>query len=229
MSSLGKLAAGVAHQLNNPLGGINLFSQLMLEEHDLSEDARSDLMRIKKDAERCSSIVKELLEFARQTKREVKLHDINKLVARTLFLLRNQSLFQNIVIIESYDDAIPEIPADVQQLNHVFMNIILNAADAMEGKGRLEVSSHLDPDRERAVIRIADTGPGIPESILANIFEPFFTTKKEGKGAGLGLSTAYGIVESHGGKLWAANRDRAGVMFTVELPLVSQGSDASAK
>ncbi|MFH1154951.1 MAG: ATP-binding protein [Pseudomonadota bacterium] len=219
MSSLGKLAAGVAHQLNNPLGGITLFSQLMLEEHALSEDARSDLMRIKKDAERCSAIVKELLEFARQTKREVKLHNINKLIARTLFLLRNQSLFQNIIITEDYDATIPEIPADVQQLNHVFMNIILNAADAMEGKGRLEIKSRLDTESSRVVIQIADTGPGIPEEIMPNIFEPFFTTKEEGKGTGLGLSMAYGIVESHGGRLFATNKEKRGTLFTVELPL----------
>lgn len=219
MSSLGKLAAGVAHQLNNPLGGITLFSQLMLEEHELDEDAKSDLMRIKKDAERCSSIVKELLEFARQTKREVKLQNINKIVARTLFLLRNQALFQNIVIIEDYDETIPLVPGDIQQLNHVFMNIILNAADAMEGRGIIDIKSRLHADGNKVIITISDTGTGIPEDILPNIFEPFFTTKEEGKGTGLGLSMAYGIIESHKGRLIAENKPGGGTVFSIELPL----------
>ncbi|MCP4116797.1 MAG: PAS domain S-box protein [Desulfobacteraceae bacterium] len=219
MSSLGKLAAGVAHQLNNPLGGITLFTQLMLEEHELSDDAQNDLKSIQRDAERCSAIVKELLEFARQTKREVRLLNINEIVARALFLLRNQSLFQNINIIEDYDETLPEIPADSQQLNHVFMNIILNAADAMEGKGELGIRSRLSEDRSMAVIKISDTGTGIDPVIISTIFEPFFTTKEQGKGTGLGLSMAYGIIESHGGKLRAENRGRGGTRFIVELPL----------
>ncbi|MEA1967736.1 MAG: ATP-binding protein [Thermodesulfobacteriota bacterium] len=219
MSSLGKLAAGVAHQLNNPLGGITLFSQLLLEEYELPEGAVNDILRIQSDAEKCSLIVKELLEFARQTKKEVKLHSLNEIVARTLFLLRNQALFQNIIIIENFDDNIPDIPVDVQQLNHVFMNIILNAADAMEGKGTLEIRSLLKKESNIVVIEISDTGPGIPEDILPNIFEPFFTTKEEGKGTGLGLSMAYGIIESHGGKLSAKNNNGKGVLFSIELPL----------
>ncbi len=217
MSSLGKLAAGVAHQLNNPLGSITLFSQLMLEEYELPENAKKDLLRIKGDAERCSSIVKELLEFARQTKRAVKLYNINKIIARTLFLLRNQALFQNIDIIEDYDDKIPDIPADVQQLNHVFMNIILNAADAMDGKGELKIISMLNKELGKVIIEISDTGPGIPENVLPNIFEPFFTTKEQGKGTGLGLSMAYGIIENHGGKISA--RNEGGAVFSIELPL----------
>ncbi len=219
MSSLGKLAAGVAHQLNNPLGGITLFTQLILEEHTLDDDVRSDLLRIQQDAERCSAIVKELLEFARQTKREVKPQNINTVVARTLFLLKNQTLFQNIKIVEEYDDGIPQIPMDVQQLNHVFMNIILNAADAMEGDGTLTIQSRLCTDTQTARIVVADTGPGIPDSIMNNIFEPFFTTKEEGKGTGLGLSMAYGIIESHNGKIVVENRDTGGTCFTIALPL----------
>ncbi|MBF0205044.1 MAG: PAS domain S-box protein [Desulfamplus sp.] len=222
MSSLGKLAAGVAHQLNNPLGGITLFTQLMLEEYDLNDDAKSDLLKIQRDAERCSSIVKELLEFARQTKREVKLQNINKIVGRTLFLLRNQSIFQNIEILESYDNNIPEIPVDIQQLNHVFMNIILNAADAMEGSGVLDIKTFLEDNDGMVHITIADTGTGIPESTLPSIFEPFFTTKEEGKGTGLGLSMAYGIVESHKGKIKAENRPEGGALFSITLPLKNE-------
>ena len=222
MSSLGKLAAGVAHQLNNPLGGITLFTQLMLEEHELSQDAKNDLLRIRKDAERCSSIVKELLEFARQTKRQVRPHNINKIITRTLFLLRNQTLFQNIEIIEKYNYSLPDIPADIQQLNHVFMNIILNAADAMEGSGVLEITTSKNDKEGMVEITIKDSGPGIPEGILPNIFEPFFTTKEEGKGTGLGLSMAYGIVESHHGSISAHNEADKGTCFRVKLPMKKQ-------
>lgn len=221
MSSLGKLAAGVAHQLNNPLGGITLFSQLMLEEYDLPEEARTDVQRIKRDAERCKSIVKELLEFARQTKREVQLHNINQLIERTVFLLKNQALFHNIQLKLNLDDRLPLIPADVQQINHVLMNIILNAADAMEGKGILEIKTKLLEEKGMALVEIYDSGPGIDEEILLKIFDPFYTTKEEGKGTGLGLSMAYGIIQTHQGRLYAANREEGGAVFSIELPVRS--------
>ena len=219
MSSLGKLAAGVAHQLNNPLGSITLFSQLMLEEYKLPENAKKDLLRIKSDAERCCSIVKELLEFARQTKREVTPHNLNKIIARVLFLLRNQALFHNIEIIENYDDNIPDIPVDVQQLNHVFMNIVLNAADAMVEKGTIQISSMLKKEQGKVLIEISDSGTGIPEAVLPNIFEPFFTTKEQGKGTGLGLSMVYGIIQDHSGSITARNKNNGGTVFSIELPL----------
>ena len=218
MSSLGQLAAGVAHQLNNPLGGITLFSQLMLEEHDLSEEAKTDIKRIKKDAERCRLIVKELLEFARQTKKEIKLYNINELLQRTLFLIQNQSIFQNIDIIIDFTEDLPEAYADDQQLNHVFMNIILNAADAMEGNGKLTLKTSYNKKGSAILIEISDTGPGFKKGVLKNIFDPFFTTKEEGKGTGLGLSMAYGIIENHNGKLSARNNKKGGATFFIELP-----------
>jgi two-component system, NtrC family, sensor kinase len=218
MSSLGQLSAGVAHQLNNPLGGITLFSQLMLEEHDLSESAITDIKRIKKEAERCRLIVKELLEFARQTKKEIKPYDINELIQRTLFLLQNQSLFQNIEIITDFTENSTEAYADVQQLNHVFMNIILNAADAMEGTGILTITTSFIQKNSNILIEISDTGPGFKDDVLNSIFDPFFTTKEEGKGTGLGLSMAYGIIENHNGKLSADNNNDGGATFFIELP-----------
>jgi len=219
MASLGKLAAGVAHQLNNPLGGITLFARLMLEEYDLEEGARKDLNRILKDAERCRDTVKELLEFARQTRHEMRPLDINRAITRTLFLLENQTLFQNITIIRNLTQDIPNVRGDTQQVNHMFMNIILNAAQAMQGRGNLAVETHLADDGHQVVIEIADTGPGIPEDILPHIFEPFFTTKEEGEGTGIGLSLVYGIVESHEGKIRALNNTPCGTRFIIELPL----------
>ena len=220
MASLGKLAAGVAHQLNNPLGGITLFTKLVLEEYDLEEGAKEDLQRILRDAERCRETVKELLEFARQTRHLMRPHDINRAISRTLFLLENQTIFHNIKIEKQLQDDLPIVSVDIQQMNHVFMNIILNAADAMEGKGVLTVSTKNLLEEKKIRVEIIDTGPGIKEDVLPHIFEPFFTTKEEGKGTGLGLSMVYGIIENHGGKISVKSKINEGTKFIIDLPLI---------
>jgi two-component system, NtrC family, sensor kinase len=217
MASLGKLAAGVAHQLNNPLGGITLFTQLVLEDYDLPEKARDDLHRILKDAQRCRDTVKELLEFARQTRQEMQAYDLNKAINRTLFLLENQTLFHNIQIDKQLAPSLPPVHGDIQQINHLLMNIILNAAEAMEGHGKLTVKTEVINDKKRLLIAISDTGPGIPDHVRPHIFEPFFTTKEPGKGTGLGLSMVYGIVENHGGKIHTLSRVGEGTSFIIEL------------
>lgn len=224
MASLGKLAAGVAHQLNNPLGGITLFAKLIMEEYDLEKNAKEDLQRILKDAERCRDTVKELLEFSRQTHYFKQPCDINKALSRTLFLLEDQTLFQNIKINRDLALSLPPVQADVQQLNHLFMNIVLNAAEAMEGKGELSARSYLLPGGDRVCIEISDTGPGIPGEILPHIFEPFFTTKEQGKGTGLGLSLVYSIVENHEGNIKARSNPGEGTTFIIELPFEAKGN-----
>ncbi|MBW2610242.1 MAG: PAS domain S-box protein [Deltaproteobacteria bacterium] len=222
MASLGKLAAGVAHQLNNPLGGITLYTKLIIEEYELEEKAREDLHRILKDAERCRDIVKELLEFSRQTQNLMQPHDINHAISRTLFLLQNQTLFQNIEIDKNLDSSLPPISVDTQQFNHLLMNIITNAADAMEGNGTLTIKTYPSLKNNKICIEISDTGPGIPENILPHIFEPFFTTKEEGKGTGLGLSLVYGIVENHNATITAKNKHDKGAAFIIEFPITVQ-------
>lgn len=219
MASLGKLAAGVAHQLNNPLGGVTLFTKLVLEDYELPPGAREDLGRVLNDAERCRETVKELLEFTRQTRHLMRPHDINQAISRTLFLLKNQSLFQNITIETQLDPRLPTVTSDIQQLNHMFMNIILNAAQAMAGSGRLTVRTSHVSESGQVRIQIADTGPGIPPDVLPHIFEPFFTTKDEGEGTGLGLSLVYGIVENHGGKIKALSEPGQGATFVIKLPV----------
>lgn len=222
MASLGKLAAGVAHQLNNPLGGITLYTKLIIEEYELEEKAREDLHRILKDAKRCRDIVKELLEFSRQTQNLMQPHDINHAISRTLFLLQNQTLFQNIEIDKNLDSSLPPISVDTQQFNHLLMNIITNAADAMEGNGTLTIKTYPSLKNDKICIEISDTGPGIPENILPHIFEPFFTTKEEGKGTGLGLSLVYGIVENHNATITAKNKHDTGAVFIIEFPITAQ-------
>jgi len=219
MSSLGKLAAGVAHQLNNPLGGITLYAKLMLEEYDLQDRAKEDLNRILKDAERCRDTVRELLEFTRQTRHLMRPSDLNQSINRTLFLLENQTLFQNIVIEKHLSPDMPLVCSDAQQLNHVFMNIILNAVQAMKGNGKLTIRTYVAADRNKVGVEFSDTGSGIPKNVMPHIFDPFFTTKEEGEGTGLGLSLVYNIVKNHGGQVRAWNRSSGGATFLVELPL----------
>lgn len=225
MASLGKLSAGVAHQINNPLGGIVLFTKLVLEEFEIPEEAHKDLLRVLNDAERCRSIVKELLEFSRQTNREIRHHNINSALERTLLLLENQALFQNIEILKELSDSLPQIPGDIQQLNHVLMNTILNAAEAMEGRGILQIKTYKNPDAGHINIEISDNGPGIPEEVLPHIFDPFFTTKEAGRGTGLGLSLAYGIIEDHKGVIKAQSELGKGSRITIELPLTMGKSE----
>jgi len=219
MTSLGKLAAGVAHQLNNPLGGIILYAQLVLEEYQLDEKVRDDLKRILKDAKRCQDTVKELLEFTRQTRHLMQPHDINQSISRTLFLLENHTMFQNIEIIKDFTPSLPLLSVDIQQLNHMFMNIFFNAAQAMDGRGKLIIRTYLLPSHNRIGIDITDTGPGVSEKNLPHIFEPFFTTKEEGEGTGLGLSLVYGIVQNHGGTIRATSKINNGATFIIELPI----------
>lgn len=218
MASLGKLSAGVAHQLNNPLGSIILFTKLVMEEYELPEEAVDDLNRILRDAQRCRDTVKELLEFARQTRYRIEMKDINDAIKRTLFLLERQTLFHNINIDLRLADDLPKIPVDIQQINHLLMNIIINAGQAMEGDGDLEIETRGDDETGMIRIRIADTGPGIPPNVLPHIFEPFYSTKDEGEGTGLGLSLAYSIVKEHGGMIEAKNRLEGGTEFVIELP-----------
>jgi two-component system NtrC family sensor kinase len=221
MASLGKLSAGVAHQLNNPLGGITLYTRLILEDYKLEENIKEDLNRILKDAERCRDTVKELLEFTRQTKHSMKPNDINQAIIRTFFLLEKQPLFQNIAIKKNFCESLPLVTCDLQQMNHVFMNLILNAAQAMEGQGTLTITTTSLDNGERIRLEISDTGPGIPEKKLPRIFEPFFTTKEEGQGTGLGLSLVYRIIENHNGQIKAQSTLGEGSTFVIEMPAVT--------
>lgn len=220
MASLGKLAAGIAHQINNPLGGIVLFSNLLLEDPDILKTPKweTDVRRIATDAGRCSSIVKEVLEFARQTGDVLKPVDLNCALTQTIFLLEKQPLFHNIEVVEDFCTE-PVVHAEPQQLNHVLMNLILNAAEAMDGQGRLTLRTRPCRDDEAFEVRVEDTGPGIPDEIRSQVFEPFFTTKPVGKGTGLGLSVVYGIVERHQGEIRIESTAGEGAAFTVTFPV----------
>ena len=217
LASLGKLAAGIAHEINNPLGGILIYASLLLEDLPPDDDKRQDLARIIQEAGRCKEIVKSLLEFARQSEPKMEPVDINLTITEGLFFLENQALFHNIRIIKNLEPSLPFARGNASQLKQVFMNITVNAAEAMHGSGTLTIATSFDRERKRIVIKFKDTGEGIPEENLTRIFDPFFTTKAIGKGTGLGLSTAYGIIEGHGSKIEVKSKVGAGTTFTIPL------------
>ena len=218
MASLGKLAAGVAHEINNPLGGILMYASLLLEgmEDDM---CKGDLQHIVDQTLRCKEIVQNLLDFSRQSGKERTRFSLNENIHKVVSLFKNQSLFHNIRISMDLDPMLPPIDGDPGLMNQVITNLVVNAADAMEGEGTLSLRSYYEKGRRVIVAEIEDTGSGISEEYLPRIFDPFFTTKKVGKGTGLGLSTAYGIIRRHGGNLSAKSRSGEGAIFRVELPV----------
>ncbi|MGB8952186.1 MAG: cache domain-containing protein [Candidatus Aminicenantales bacterium] len=218
LASLGKLAAGIAHEINNPLGGILIYSHLLLEETEKNTLHHENLKKIVKETTRCKDIVKGLLEFARPREPAMSLTDVSEVVEKALSIMERQALFQNITIQKKYS-SLPRIIADGSQLQQVFMNIILNAAEAMNGHGTLTIKTHLDKTAEWIFIEFTDTGHGIKEEDKQRLFDPFFTTKEVGKGTGLGLAISFSIIQKHQGTIAAQSQLGKGSTFTVKLPL----------
>ncbi len=220
MASLGSLAAGVAHEINNPLGGILIYASLLMEDFEASSDPRvQDLKKIVEEASRCKEIVKSLLEFGRQTESRFEPIDINKAIVDGLFFLEKQVLFHDIKIIKHLDQSLPPVEGDPNQLKQVFMNMMVNAAEAMsEGGGALTITTGRKSGESSIFISFQDEGTGIPSNIQSKIFDPFFTTKGVGKGTGLGLSTSYGIIQSHHGNIDVESQPDRGTTFLIYLP-----------
>ena len=225
LASLGKLAAGIAHEINNPLGGILIYSHLLLEDLEKTNPHYENLEKIVKETTRCKDIVKGLLEFARPKEPEATSTDVNELLQKSLSLIESQSLFQNIRVVRDYAENLPRIVADSSQLQQVFMNIILNAADAMQGEGRLILKTYVDEKGENLYIDFKDTGPGIKEEDKQKIFDPFYTTKEVGHGTGLGLSISYSIIRKHQGTISVESTYGKGVTFTIKLPVSGEIQD----
>jgi len=219
LASLGQLAAGVAHEINNPLGAILIYSNLLLEESELHDPGIENLKKVVRETIRCKEIVKGLLDFARKTEPKKELTNINNILERVLSLVEKQALFQNIKITKKLHPHLPMTMIDITQIQQVFMNIILNAAEAMEGKGSLTIGTQLLKDGRSMEIRFTDTGCGIPQENMIKLFEPFFTTKEETKGIGLGLAISYGIIKNHGGNIEVKSQVEKGTTFIIKLPI----------
>ncbi len=218
LATLGQLAAGIAHEINNPLGGILMYSHILKEELKRPEN-RDTVEKIAKESDRCKKIVKGLLDFARQTKPERTESNLNHIMNEVIALLEHQAIFHNIEIVKEHSRRLPLVDVDVTQMQEVFMNLVLNAAQAMQGKGKLTTRTDLTGDGRFVEIEIRDTGPGISPDNLNKIFEPFFTTKEIGRGTGLGLAIAYGIVERHHGSIWVESEVGEGTSFFIRIPV----------
>ncbi len=228
MVSLGRMAAGVAHEINNPMGGILTFATLGLQ--DLPEDhpQRRNFEIIVKQTLRCRDIVKGLLEFSRQSESKPTLTDVDDVVDKTLMLLQQQASFQNIRTTRVPGKDLPRILIDPGHLQQVVLNLVVNAVDAMEEKGTLTVVTEKSPDGREVCIGIRDSGKGIPKETLPLIFEPFFTTKEVGRGTGLGLAIVHGVVTRAGGRVEVDTSPR-GTTFTVRFPASDGGEKGRAE
>lgn len=223
MMSLGRLAASVVHEINNPLSGILNYARLMKRilargrpDDEQLEKFRCHLELVETETSRCSRIVSNLLSFSRHSRIEFTDVDIRELLERSALLSRHKLELQNVSLDVSTAPNVPRVRGDANQLQQCIINLVFNALDAMPQGGHLELSAALESNA--VVIRVRDTGPGIDPEVLPHIFEPFFTTKKEGHGTGLGLSTVFGIVERHGGSVDVHSRPGEGTEFTITLP-----------
>ncbi len=224
LASLGRMAAGVAHEINSPLTGIVTFGHLLLKKFPEGSEDRQDIEVIIEQANRCSNIIKGLLGFARATSVEKSLVNINDVLHSSLNMVKHKADFFNIKIVLNLDESLPAIKANASQIQQVFLNMIINAADAMEGRGAFTVSTGkvIDNGKSFAEIRFSDTGHGISEENLPKLFEPFFTTKPVGKGTGLGLAVSHGIIQDHGGRIFVRSKLGEGTSFFVRLPFYEE-------
>jgi two-component system NtrC family sensor kinase len=216
LASLGRLAAGVAHEINNPLTGVLTFAHLLREKPNMDDQDIADLDLIIRETTRAAEIVRRLLDFSRERPVMMERLEINEVVRRTVQLIRNQKLFEGIVIIEKLHENLPEIDGDMNRLQQVILNLALNSCEAMPKGGTITITTALSNGEVR--LEIADTGCGIKPEVMERIFEPFFTTKPVGQGTGLGLAVTYGIVQQHGGSIEVECEEGQGTKFILALP-----------
>jgi two-component system NtrC family sensor kinase len=221
LASIGQLSAGIAHEINNPLGIILGFTQLLIRHEDPQSEKYQDLKTIEKHVRNCKTIVEDLLNFARTSSPDENLIRIDMAIDDVLKFIHQHGDHDRIEVVKNYDPEVPQMFLDEKKIKQVFMNLLLNARHAMGNEGRLSLSTVYRPEGRQVVIKIADTGYGIEKRNLSRIFDPFFTTKPTGEGTGLGLSVSYGIIKNHGGDITVDSEVGRGAAFTIVLPVVS--------
>ncbi|MGC9963926.1 MAG: ATP-binding protein [Syntrophobacteraceae bacterium] len=226
MISLGKLAAGAVHEINNPLSGINALARLMqkeLESGDIDPASKDRfiyyLNLISTESVRCSGIVRDLLQFSRQSRGARVFFQLNETVSKAIHFIGFRLEAQNIQVQTRLCEELPQLIGDQSQIQQCLLNLLFNAIDAMPDGGELAVSTYWDRSRGQIRLEIADSGTGIPKEFVSRIFEPFFSTKSRDKGVGLGLSVVYGIVKEHGGSIFVRSKEGAGARFIIKFPL----------
>jgi two-component system NtrC family sensor kinase len=223
MASIGKLAATVAHEINNPLFGILTYARLVLREllkHEIPgrDELAEQLQTIERESKRCGDLVKNLLTFSRQQPSHREPNDLNTVVHRAVLLVKHKLDMQNIELAETLAEGLPPIDCDANQIQQVVLVLLVNASEAMAKGGRLEVETRFDAASEQGLVRVKDTGSGIPAEALPRIFDPFFTTKEDQNRTGLGLAVAHSIVEQHAGDITVHSTPGQGTEFQVMLP-----------
>ncbi|MDD3180370.1 MAG: cache domain-containing protein [Opitutaceae bacterium] len=222
LAHIGQLAAGVAHEINNPLQGIITYAHLLLERTGAENGSREFLQKIVIQANRCRDIIRGLLDFSRQRKPDKRLSNVNRVLEECISLVDNQALFHNIQIVKRLGQDLPQVLMDPSQIQQIFMNLVINAAEAMNGEGQLTLVTRFVSTDNTVEVEITDTGHGFTEEGLNRIFDPFFTTKEEGHGTGLGLAISYGIVKEHKGTITVESQVGKGATFVVCLPVTGE-------
>jgi len=220
-----RMASEMAHELNTPLGGIIMYSHLLLDDVPEDDPNREKIVKINKLAHRCKIIVQGLRDFSYQDDPHPKPVQVNTIIHNVIGFLEDHVLLRDVSIHRSFASDLPTVPGDENQLEQVFINLIINAAQAMEGTGTLTLGTEFARATNRVRIECSDTGCGIDQEDLVRVFEPFFTTKKKGKGMGLGLSICHGIVQRHGGTIRIESSKGQGTTFTISLPVAEEGLD----
>ncbi len=223
LASIGQLAAGVAHEINNPLGVMLGFTQVMLKKLPGEDPFRKPLISIEREGLRCKKIIQGLLDFSRRSTPTLQPLDLNESVEAACKLIEHQITIDNVRLIKGFAPNLPSIEGDTNQLQQVFVNLIINAYQAMPQGGDLRITTRTVGNQVQAIF--ADAGVGIRPEDLKHIFDPFFTTKEVGKGTGLGLSVSYGIIKSHGGRIEVDSRVGVGTRFVVSLPVNREGNN----
>ena len=223
LAAVGELASGVTHEINNPLAVVIGYSEMMLGDQELSDETKKAAQSINREAERAKKVIQGLLSFARKHNPEKELIDLNDVIDTTLGLVSYELKKNGIELKLDLDPKLPRIVADPNQLQQVFMNLVINAEHAMKessGPRELKISSGVKEGNSDFVqLNFEDSGPGIPADKLNKIFDPFYTTKPKGEGTGLGLSVSFGIIKEHGGYIYAENSKSGGARFTIDLPV----------
>ncbi len=225
LTALGRMAAGIAHEINNPLAGILLFSSNLVKKANKGP-IKEGLEIIVRESQRCKIIIQEMLEFARDRKPQKRHADINRIIEKSLTILENEMRLRHIQLKKSLSEEMKTTLLDENQLEQVFVNLLLNAIQAINENGAITVRTHMGPRQESLVVEIADTGCGIARENLDKIFEPFFSTKKEG--SGLGLAVSYGIIQNHQGRIEVESQEGKSACFRITLPIVSEAPDRQA-
>lgn len=227
LAAMGTLAAGVAHEVNNPLASISSLIQMMQSRGDVSEDTKEQLKLISTQIQRISQVTRDMMDFARVRPAAKRMVKINDVIEKCLRLASFDNSFQKLELDTDFDTGLPDVLADADQLQQVFLNLFLNARDAMPDGG--ELTTRTRADNGEVKIEITDSGAGVDEKDLKHIFDPFFTTKPAGKGTGLGLAVCYGVVTAHGGRIEIESNNGKGTKFIVILPGTHVESSESEK